>query len=156
MRNNSPTAAMPANSETVVAKFAISSTSIAKNVTLTPKFSRIRRGQTFAGDGSHAGAHLLYNDQPDRDDGHAPEQLIPIIRAGLGIGGNAAGIVTRRGGDYPRPEDRKQDEQKGTPPGSRGWLGGGRRGSPAGAPPGAASFRLREDRAARAGSCVKF
>ncbi len=84
------------------------------------------RRQTFAGDGTHAGAHLLHHDQADRNDRDAPHQGEAVFGAGLGISCNSAGVVTRRSGDDSGTENGKQDKPKGTPPGSRGRLCGGR------------------------------
>src|SRR5271166_3227939 len=49
--------------------------------------------QTLASYGAHAGAHLLYHDEGERDGDHRPEEKKAVLGSGLRIGEDAAGIV---------------------------------------------------------------
>ncbi len=66
--------------------------------------------QALAGHRAHAGGHLLHHDQRECDRDHGPEQKKSVLRAGLGIGEDAAGIVVDVGGDDPR-SDYSQEQQ---------------------------------------------
>src|SRR6185312_171851 len=61
----------------------------------------------LAGDGSHAGAHLLDDADADGDHHHGPQQAIAVGGAGRGIGGDAAGVVAGTGGQQPGPEGQQ-------------------------------------------------
>ena len=67
--------------------------------------------EAFAGDHAHAGAHLLHHDERDGDGNHGPQQRVAVLRAGLRVGENAAGVVIDIGGNESGAEhgQKKQD-----------------------------------------------
>ena len=69
--------------------------------------------EAFAGDGAHAGAHLLHDDEGDGDGDHGPEEGVAELRAGLGVGEDAAGVVVDVGGDEAGAKDREKGEEPG-------------------------------------------
>ena len=66
-------------------------------------------GQPLAGHRAHARAHLLRHDQQQRDGNQRPQRQIAVLRAGLRIGEDAAGVVIDVGGDESRADDRQKD-----------------------------------------------
>src|SRR3989442_847727 len=80
-------------------------------------FALIREefGSPFPGDGSHARAHLLYQNQCDGDGNEGPEGEIPPARTRLRIRVDAAGVVINVGGDEPRAEDGQEDHDPRAP-----------------------------------------
>ena len=64
--------------------------------------------QALAGDRAHAGAHFLHHDQRHGDGDHGPEQHVSELRAGGGIGPDAAGIVVDVRGDETRTDDGEE------------------------------------------------
>ncbi len=71
--------------------------------------------EAFAGDDAHARAHLLHDDEREGDGDHRPEQGVAELRAGLGVGEDAAGVVVDVGGDEARPEDGEEEKDSGSP-----------------------------------------
>ena len=67
-------------------------------------------GQALPGDHPQPGAHLVDDDQAERYDDQQPQHLEPELGAGLGIGGDAAGVVVGVGGDQAGADDGQQDE----------------------------------------------
>ena len=49
--------------------------------------------ETLAGDHAHAGTHLLHHDERDGDGNHGPQKGVAVLRAGLRVGEDAAGVV---------------------------------------------------------------
>ena len=82
-----------------------------KNVMRRPNSSRIRSERPFAGDGAHAGGHLLHDDEGDGGGDQGPQQRVAELGAGLRIGEDAAGIVIDVGGDEAGTEDGKNRRQ---------------------------------------------
>ena len=72
--------------------------------------------ETFAGDRAHARAHLLHDDERDGDGDHGPEERVAVLRAGLGVGEDAAGVVIDVGGDEAGAEDREHEQDGGSHP----------------------------------------
>ena len=68
-------------------------------------------GEPLARDRAHARAHLLRDDQEHGDGQQRPQRQVAELRAGRGIGKDAAGIVIDDGGDEPRPDDREEDQR---------------------------------------------
>jgi hypothetical protein len=64
--------------------------------------------EAFAGDHAHAGAHLLHDDQGQGDGNHGPEQRVAVLRAGLRVGEDAAGVVVDVGGDEAGPRTARK------------------------------------------------
>jgi hypothetical protein len=71
--------------------------------------------QALAGDHAHAGAHLLHHDQRDGDGNDGPQQGVPVLRAGLGVGEDAAGVVIDVGGDESGAENGQKQEYPDSP-----------------------------------------
>ena len=71
--------------------------------------------QALAGDRAHAGAHLLHHDQGQRDRDHGPQQEKSVLRPGLGVGQDAAGIVVDVGRDDPRPDYGEEQQGPASP-----------------------------------------
>ena len=71
--------------------------------------------EALAGDHAHAGAHLLHHDQGDGDGNHRPEQGVAVLRAGLGVGEDAAGVVIHVGGNESGAEDGQKQEYPDSP-----------------------------------------
>ena len=65
--------------------------------------------EAFAGDDAHARAHLLHDDQRERDRDHGPEQRVAELRACLGVGEDAAGVVIDVGRDEAGAKHREED-----------------------------------------------
>ena len=63
--------------------------------------------EALAGNGAHAGTHLLNHDQRDDGGQHGPQQQIAKLRAGGRIGPDAVGIVVDIRGDEARPHHGK-------------------------------------------------
>ncbi len=72
-------------------------------------------GEAFAGDGAHARAHFLDDDEGEGDGEHGPQQGVAELRAGLGVGEDAVGIVVDVGGDEPRAEHGEEEQNPGSP-----------------------------------------
>ena len=68
-------------------------------------------GEPLAGDGAHAGAHFLGDDEHHGDGQQGPQRQVAEARAGRGIGEDAAGIVIDDGGDEARADDGEEDSQ---------------------------------------------
>jgi hypothetical protein len=66
--------------------------------------------QALAGDHAHAGAHLLHHDQRNGDGKDGPQQRIAVLRASLGVGEDAAGIVIDIGGDESGTENGQKQQ----------------------------------------------
>ena len=64
--------------------------------------------EAFAGDGAHARAHLLHDDEREGDGDHRPEQRVAVLRSGLRVGEDAAGVVIDVGGDEAGAEARRR------------------------------------------------
>ena len=71
--------------------------------------------EAFAGDHAHARAHLLHDDEGEGDGDHGPEQGVAELRAGLGVGEDAAGVVIDVGGDEAGAEDGEEEKDSGSP-----------------------------------------
>ena len=95
---------MPINSVTTLPKLVIRIPEHHEKRDAQAEFFADQIAQALAGDGAHAGAHLLHHDQRQRDRDHGPQQKISELRAGLRIGQDAAGIVVDVRGDDPRPD----------------------------------------------------
>ncbi len=67
--------------------------------------------QPLAGDGPHARAHLLHDDQRQRDGDERPQQLGSELCARHRVGGDAAGVVVDVGGDDARPHHRQEQQE---------------------------------------------
>ncbi len=67
-------------------------------------------GEAFAGDGAHARGHFLHHDQRDGGGDQGPEQRVAVLRAGLRVGEDAAGIVIDVGGDEAGADDGEERE----------------------------------------------
>ncbi len=67
-------------------------------------------GQPLPGDGPHARAHLLHDDERDRDRDQQPQQRVTELRAGLRIGPDAADVVVGIGRDDAGPDDREKHD----------------------------------------------
>ena len=80
--------------------------------------------EALAGDHAHAGAHLLHHDEGDGDGNHGPEQRVAVLRAGLGVGEDAAGVVIDVGGDESGAENGQKQQDPDSPalPHARGFL----------------------------------
>src|SRR5207245_6494591 len=63
---------------------------------------------------AHTSAHLLDDDERQRDGNHRPQQLVAILRAGLGVGEDATGVVIDVGGDEARYEELEEANQPGS------------------------------------------
>ncbi len=74
-----------------------------------PEFFADQIGKTFARDRAHARAHLLGDDQQQRDGNQRPERQVAVFGAGLGIGKDAARVVIDVGGDESRADDREKN-----------------------------------------------
>src|ERR1035441_924661 len=68
-------------------------------------------GEALAGDGAHAGTHLLDDDERHGNGHQSPQGQIAVAGAGGGIGVDAAGIVIDDGGDEAGPNDGEEDRQ---------------------------------------------
>ncbi len=68
-------------------------------------------GKSFAGDGAHAGGHLLNDDEGDGGGHQGPEERIAVLGACLRVGEDAAGVVIDIGGDEAGTDDREKREQ---------------------------------------------
>src|SRR5271163_2647026 len=68
-------------------------------------------GESFAGDDAHARAHLFGDVQRDGHGNQRPQQRVAILRAGLRIRRDAAGVVVHVGGNEARADDREQQGQ---------------------------------------------
>jgi hypothetical protein len=71
--------------------------------------------KALAGDRAHAGAHLLHHDQGQRDGNHGPQQKKSVLRPGLRIGQDAAGVVVDVRGDDARPYHRQEQQSSAFP-----------------------------------------
>ena len=56
-------------------------------------------GEAFAGDHAHARAHFFGDVERDGHGDEGPEERVAVMRACLGVGGDAAGVVVDVGGD---------------------------------------------------------
>ena len=71
--------------------------------------------QALAGDHAHAGAHLLHHDQRDGDGKHGPQQGVAELRARLGVGEDAAGVVVDIGGNKSGAENGQEQQYPDSP-----------------------------------------
>jgi hypothetical protein len=72
--------------------------------------------EPFAGHNTEPRAHLLHDNQGQGHRQHRPEQRIPILRAGLRIGKDAAGIVIDVSRNESGPKDGEEDQYPDSPP----------------------------------------
>src|SRR5580765_3231748 len=72
-------------------------------------------GETFAGNDAHASAHFHGDVQGDGHGDKRPEQRIAVSAAGLGVGGDAAGIVIDIGSDDAGTDDGEKKEHATAP-----------------------------------------
>jgi len=63
--------------------------------------------QALAGDHAHAGAHLLHHNQRDGDGNDGPQKGVAVLRACLGVGEDAAGVVIDVGRNESGPRTAK-------------------------------------------------
>ena len=99
---------MPPNSLTVSPAFATKSSIIAPTEARTGNCSRIKRAETATGVGAEPSAHLLDDDERDRDEHHEEERAVGELGAGARVREDAAGVVAGVGRDQARPGDREQ------------------------------------------------
>ena len=71
--------------------------------------------EALAGDHAHAGAHLLHHDQRNGDGNDGPQQRVAVLRAGLGVGEDAAGVVIDIGGNESGAEDGQKQQYPDSP-----------------------------------------
>ena len=71
--------------------------------------------QALAGDHAHAGAHLLHYDERKSDGNHGPEEGVAVLRAGLGVGEDAAGIVIHVGGNESGAKNGQKEKDPDSP-----------------------------------------
>ena len=71
--------------------------------------------EALAGDHAHAGAHLLHHDERDGDGNDGPEQRVAVLRAGLRVGEDAAGVVIDVGGNESGAEDGQKQQYPDSP-----------------------------------------
>ena len=68
------------------------------------------RRKALAGGTAHACSGLLHYDQQETHDGHGPQHAKAVGRACARVGGDAAGIVSRKGGEQAGSHGGKQRE----------------------------------------------
>ncbi len=78
---------------------------------LDPELLSDQVRKAFPGDHSQAGHHLLHHDQQDGDRDQGPQQPIPVVRPGQGIGGDPTGIVVHVGRNNPGSHDTEEKEE---------------------------------------------
>jgi hypothetical protein len=66
-----------------------------------------------AGDGAESRHHLLVDDQDRDQQRQRPEQRVAEVLAGLGVGGDAAGVVVADHDDETGPDDGDEGEEAG-------------------------------------------
>src|ERR1700721_1036521 len=66
--------------------------------------------QPLAGHGAHTGTHFLHHDQGESDRNHGPQQKMPELRPGGGIGQDAAGIIVDVCGNESRSDYGKEEQ----------------------------------------------
>ena len=93
---------MPANSAITLVKFVEHQRDHHEERGAQAELLADQIGKAFAGDRAHARAHLLRDDQQQRDGDQRPERQVAVLGAGLRIGEDAAGIVIDVGGDESR------------------------------------------------------
>ena len=71
--------------------------------------------ETFARNHAHAGAHLLHDDERDGDGNHGPEEGVAVLRAGLRVGEDAAGVVIDVGGNEAGTEHGQEEQDPDSP-----------------------------------------
>ena len=71
--------------------------------------------EALAGDGSHAGSHLLHHDEGQSHGDHDPEQSVAELGPGLGVGPDAAGVVVDVGGDEARANHGQEHHETDSP-----------------------------------------
>ena len=71
--------------------------------------------QALARHHAHAGAHLLHHDQRNRDGNHGPQQRVAVLRACLGVGEDAAGVVIDVGGNESGAENGQKQQYPDSP-----------------------------------------
>ena len=71
--------------------------------------------EALARDHAHARAHLLHHDQRDRDGNHGPQQRVAVLRAGLRVGEDAAGVVIDIGGNESGTENGQKQQYPDSP-----------------------------------------
>ena len=77
-------------------------------------------GQPLAGDPADARAHGLDRRHQREGQRHRPQHVEAELRAGLGIGGDAAGVVVGDAGDQPRADPRQRMLLQAAPKGPQG------------------------------------
>ena len=80
-----------------------------------PELFAYEVGEPLPGDGAHARAHLLHQNQCDGDGNEGPEGEITPARTRLRIRVDTAGVVINVGGDEPRAEDGQEDHDPRAP-----------------------------------------
>src|SRR5262249_36421106 len=71
--------------------------------------------QSLAGNGAHAGTHLLHNDQRQGNGKKAPEESVSKLCSGERVGIDATGIIVDVRRDKARADYRKDQEDPGLP-----------------------------------------
>ncbi len=71
--------------------------------------------EAFAGDRSHASAHLLHDDEGDGDGDHRPQQAVAVLCARGRVGEDATGVIVDVGRDETGAEDGEEDQKPGLP-----------------------------------------
>ena len=71
--------------------------------------------EPLAGDGTHAGGHLLDHDEGQGHGNHDPEQSVTELGTGLGVGPDAAGVVIDVGGDEARANYGQEHHETDSP-----------------------------------------
>ena len=78
--------AMPENSATTLPKLTTTSRIMHDEGDTQAELFADEIGEAFAGDGAHARAHLLDDDEGDGDGDHRPQQCVTELGACLGVG----------------------------------------------------------------------
>ncbi len=71
--------------------------------------------EALARDHAHASAHLLHHDERDGDGNHGPQQGVAVLRAGLRVGEDAAGVVIDIGGNESGTEHGQKKDDPDSP-----------------------------------------
>ncbi len=69
-------------------------------------------GQPLAGGDAHACGDLLHDEQHEQGRPQDPQDLVAVVRAGRGVGGDARRVVVHVGGDEGRANDGEDGEER--------------------------------------------
>ena len=102
---------MPANSVTTLPKLTMIRSDHHEERDAESEFLANQIAQALAGNGAHAGGNLLHHDQRHGDGDHGPQQHVPELGPGCGIGPDASGIVVHVRGNKTRTDDGEEDQK---------------------------------------------